>query len=65
MTYLTQKVSKGFYNILERKGKMREIVEKTFKHVKTAASTLLSEQKVEVTSKQLRVMKIVMCHDYC
>jgi len=49
-TYLTSKVSKGFYNILERKGRMKEAVEKTFKLFKTAASSL-KEQKVEVTTK--------------
>jgi len=33
---LSAKVGKGYYNIIERKGKMKETVEKTFKQVKNA-----------------------------
>lgn len=49
-SYLSGKISKGFYNILERKGKMKETVEKTFKHVKNATGTL-KDQKLEVSAK--------------
>jgi len=62
-SYLQQKVAKGFYNILERKGKMKETVEKTFKQVKAATSSI-SEQRWMTTAKQLRALKLVLCHDY-
>ena len=63
-SYMGAKVSKGFYAIMERKGRMKEAVEKTFKSVKTSLSSL-KDQKIEVTAKKLRALKIVLCHDYC
>jgi hypothetical protein len=63
-SYMGAKVSKGFYAIMERKGKMKETVEKTFKSVKNSLSTL-KDQKIEVMAKKLRAMKIVLSHDYC
>ena len=39
-SYMGAKVSKGFYTIMERKGKMKEAVEKTFKSVKSSLSSL-------------------------
>lgn len=43
---------------------MKEQVEKIFKHIKNSTSHL-KEQKIEVTQKQLRGAKLVLCHDYC
>jgi|TARA_B110000285_G_C14940823_1_gene521928 hypothetical protein len=57
-------VGEGYYNIISRKHKMKETCEKVFKHVK-ASTTALKDQKIEVTQKQLRGLKLVLCHDYC
>jgi hypothetical protein len=63
-SYLTTNVSKGYYNIIARKSNMKEAVEKTFKNVKNSLLSI-KDQKIEVTAKKLRALKIVMCHDYC
>ena len=52
-SYLSSKITKGFYSILDRKGKMKETIEKTYKHVKQVTSTL-KDKKNEVISKYLR-----------
>lgn len=49
-SYLGTHVSKGFYSIIERKGKMKETVEKSFKSIKTAAQNM-KNVSLEVTAK--------------
>lgn len=63
-TYLSSNVSKGFYNVMVRKNRMKETVEKTFKSVKNQLLSI-KDQKIEVITKKLRCLKTVMCHDYC
>ena len=44
---------------------MRETVEKSFKAIKTAAqNNNIKNASLEVIAKQLRAVKIVLCHDF-
>jgi len=61
---IEQQVGDNYYNIIKRKQSTKESVEKIFKNIKNATSHL-KEQKVEITQKQLRGAKLVLCHDYC
>mmetsp|Transcript_20170 Transcript_20170/g.30928 ORF Transcript_20170/g.30928 Transcript_20170/m.30928 type:complete len:153 (+) Transcript_20170:476-934(+) len=57
-------ISEGYYNIITRKQKMKDTAEKIFKQVKNQTVSM-KDQKIEITQRQLRTLKLVMCHDYC
>lgn len=56
-------VGENHFSIILRKSKMKESAEKIFKNVRTTAVNL-KEQKLEVTLRQLRIMKLFICLDY-
>lgn len=63
-SYLSSHVCHGYYNIMERKLRSKDKVEKLFKVVKSATQSD-KDAKFEVIQKKLRTLKIMMCHDYC
>ena len=42
----------------------KELVEETFKRVDKYCTVMLKDQKIEMTQRQLRTLKLVLCHDY-
>lgn len=63
-TYLSTKVSEGYYKLKDRKQAMKEEAKKQFQVVKHATAQL-KDQPWYVSQRQMRTMKIVMSHDIC
>ena len=71
--YISSNVGDGYFDILDRKSKMRNEVEKVFLMIRhtlgqsqKASQPEASEPlKVEVKQRYLRTCKIILCHEYC
>ena len=56
-------VGENHFSIIQRKSKMKETAEKIFKNCRTIVNSH-KEQKIEVSMRQMRILKIILCHDY-
>ena len=52
------------FNILARKSRPKEMIEKLFQKVRQSVVNNCND-KVEVILRQLRTCRIMLCHDYC